>query len=653
MAKQPVSISDLRRKLFFEVCTSREELQSWLLTFLSLDFPDCTVDEESTSNPMQFIWECYDFMRTNEGPPEHVFAAGRGLSKTASASAIEFLALVHFRRQNVHYSALKAQSKLALKYLHKFCRIPELQGHFESKSTFEINLINLPPNSYTKKTDAFIAVVAATIEATNGYRANTVISDETDLTSRDVISEASLMGIPTADEHSFDPLTIYLSSRKTNDGPLQDRIDEAEKSPNDIRVHKVSWVDWMQKCLPETHGEPGVTAWVSRENLAIYWDEIPKSLGPVERTQLMERGVFEGCRTCPAFLVCQGRAPKQTSTSKYLKSIKFVGRELKKMTDPNKIIGQILNLKPETTGTVFNTFSRLRHVGTTVRAWEFVTGQQWDETDIVPTKQNLYYVAKNDGWKCLVGIDWGTRDSAVALTALYHPKAKRVLFLNMQTATGYANHLWAENYINTDATLFPPDLIAPDLADASSPTYFSKSGYTVRSKKPNRIETGVSQLNGLLFNPTDQSVNLMILDTTDLEYLVESFSKWRYKTDGQGRFVINSFDTDGEWTHPLDSARYLLDQYVKASVTITAGQSANRALVGPHLPTKDGSTGQLGVRMPDNFIQNHLVQNENVNPQAFDQATMYTQLKARGFDHLVGDYQPPVQEKKKARFKVY
>jgi len=820
MPKQVVNISELRRKLFFEVCDTQEELQSWLQTFLNLDFPDCTVDEESTSNPMQFVWECYNFMRTNKGPPEHVVAAGRGLSKTLGASAVEFLGLVHFRRQEVHFSALKAQSKLALKYLHKFCRIPELVGHFESKSAFEITLVKLPPNKFTSKPDAFIAVVAATIEATNGYRSNCIaatqqilalpplssqrkvqktagkwhrysaegiwkkfqkgevievatinentlhieakpvlyasrkvnleqvkvttesghsfcvtndhpiatsindnhtitytalnklslgdpillknlspdaitsgrllntltyekiteiapysvapsararwvydfhvqdnhnffcvrglvhncnVGDEIDLTNRDVISEASLMGIPTSDEHSFDPLTIYLSSRKTNDGPLQDRMDEAEKSPEDIRVHKISWVDWMQKCEPTTHGAFGPTVFINRENLQVHWDALPKSVSTVDQTQFMERKVYEGCRTCPALLVCQGRAPNQTSTSKYLKSIQFVGRELKKITDVNKIIGQILNYKPESSGIVFNTFARHRHVGDLRQAYTFITAQDW-QGDVLPTKQDLYSVAKRDGWKCLVGIDWGTRDPAIALTALYHAGAKRVLFLSLMYATGFANHLWAQYYLDNDATLYPPDLIAPDMADASSASYFSKSDFRVKSKKPQRIETGVSQINGLMFNPADQSCNLMVLDTPDLQYMIEAFSKWRYKTDGQGRFVINSFDTDGEFSHGLDSCRYLLDAYVKTPVAITSGLSTTPPPPQPEQASQIPTVGST--------VQKHLIAS-GVHPSAFDQAALFNQLKNSGLQHLVQEYTLPEPQKKKGRFKIY
>lgn len=49
----------LYRQVLFTPCESKEHLQDWIRMFLDLDFPDCTVDPESTSNPMDLLWEIY------------------------------------------------------------------------------------------------------------------------------------------------------------------------------------------------------------------------------------------------------------------------------------------------------------------------------------------------------------------------------------------------------------------------------------------------------------------------------------------------------------------------------------------------------------------------------------------------------------------
>jgi intein/homing endonuclease len=49
----------LFRRALFTPCGTREHLQDWIRTFLDLDLPDCTVDPESNSNPIDLIWELY------------------------------------------------------------------------------------------------------------------------------------------------------------------------------------------------------------------------------------------------------------------------------------------------------------------------------------------------------------------------------------------------------------------------------------------------------------------------------------------------------------------------------------------------------------------------------------------------------------------
>lgn len=49
----------LERQLLFKPCPTKEELQRWVVHFLGLDLPDCTVDESSNSNPLDFVWELY------------------------------------------------------------------------------------------------------------------------------------------------------------------------------------------------------------------------------------------------------------------------------------------------------------------------------------------------------------------------------------------------------------------------------------------------------------------------------------------------------------------------------------------------------------------------------------------------------------------
>jgi len=72
---------EMRKRLLFTICETKEELQQFIKTFLKLDLPDCTVDEMSTSNPMESVWQIYQTMKTNKGAHRVVVAASRKLNE--------------------------------------------------------------------------------------------------------------------------------------------------------------------------------------------------------------------------------------------------------------------------------------------------------------------------------------------------------------------------------------------------------------------------------------------------------------------------------------------------------------------------------------------------------------------------------------------
>ena len=53
------ALNQLYEEQFFAVCDTKPQLKKWIKTFLDIDLPDCTVDENSNSNQMDFIWDVY------------------------------------------------------------------------------------------------------------------------------------------------------------------------------------------------------------------------------------------------------------------------------------------------------------------------------------------------------------------------------------------------------------------------------------------------------------------------------------------------------------------------------------------------------------------------------------------------------------------
>lgn len=632
-------VLEKRRRYLFNICQSKEELHAFLKAFLKVDLPNYIVDENSTSSPMDFVWAVYDVMRTNVGPKEHAVAAARGTMKTLTSAIIHFLAMVHFRRSCVQISALKPQSRFCLQYLSKFLNIPELIEYFETHSAYEYMLNNLPANSFTSKPDAKVSVTAATIAAANGLRGSLLCRDETDLIKREILDEVSMVAEPTQCGNAFDPITVSLSSRKTNSGPIQDLIEKAELEENAgvIALHKWSLADFMKKCEPEYHGPKIHKAFINDDTLQIIWDEEEKENLSLASFRTIE--AYDKCKGCKAFLVCQTRSANQKSTAPGLRKISFVAGRISDVKDITKIKAQLLNLEPETTGLVFPLLSKGLHYKKPEDVFLFMSGQNWYEYANIniekgykkpPTKRDLYEYAQAKGWKINFGIDFGFTDPAVIVAVLYNRRTNHCVILHGRHSPGYSNSQWAETIKQNECLSLSPDMICPDMADASAHTYFAPDGYAVWRNKPKTIDQGVSQLRGLMWDPATQKSHFIIADfDEESKWIFECFSKWSHKKSVTGTFDMSSYEDD-EYTHPIDSVRYALEPFrvhIEARITASSAkpstdnvssvmQAVNKTYrdAGAHVPDIMGDAILQAYR--DAGLEKHIVDDPGVSKKA-------------------------------------
>lgn len=607
-----------RQMVFFEPCKTKEELQWFMKAFLNVDLPDRIIDEDSTSSPVDFIWDVYKCMLTGKGPTRHVVAAARNSAKTLAAVIVRFFGMVHFRRDGTHLAANLEQSKSASRYLNRFLSGPDIAPFVVKNNTREIELANLPANSYTKRNISVLQVAVATLGGVNSQRGSLNTRDELDLVPQTILSEASFQADPTQDEHMFDPIEINLSSRKSNSGPIQSLLDEAEdgKTPT-LQAHKWSNADWMKKCPSDiAQTDKPVNAWINVENLKTIWDiNDYNALAGAEQALMKEVRAYQGCVSCPAFIVCQGRSVNQTGTQKMLRTREFVATVLQSVKDPEKIIAQSLNWRPETSAVVFRVFNKRRHFLGAISAWywlfgEFYNPNKWPKerlieamssgkisilAEITPTKKAIYNKLIEDGWTVTYGIDWGySPDPAVCVVVAYHKRKKRAFILNTDQALNHSNDDWAE-YVKTEVyPLYPCEFVAPDIEDKGTPVHFRKRGMACLDKKPSRIETGVSQIRGLLWNVAEQRENFAILDDGDLgnnKWVAECFEKWTYLKTAMG-YQYGKFDTNSEYTHPLDAIRYALHPFIdvtEAKIAAKQPKTENQAIVAAASGNKEAA----------------------------------------------------------------
>jgi hypothetical protein len=450
----------------------------------------------------------------------------------------------------------------------------------------------------------------------NSQRGSLNSKDEVDLINPIILSESAFIADPTRDEHQFPPIEIYLSSRKSNSGPIQKMIDEFDKGETArMAVYKWSWVDWMKRCEPHVaKTDKPIKAWMNTENLQIAWDfKEMKAMSESESQLYQEISAYDGCKRCPAFIACQGRAVRQKSKSPMLRSVQFISDLISNAADASAIISQGLNWKPESSAVVFRLFNRRFHFMKAIEFYKWCIGSHYvpdgmtlediesviDSKDagdiamITPTKIQIYQALRKAGWKVHYGIDWGSVDPAVCLVVAYHRPSRRLAVLHTSSMTGYPNDDWAKFIHSSVWPLYPCDLVCPDMADINSPVYFGRLRMPCHDKKPTRIESGVSQIRSFLWNPATQSSHFSMLDDGDLglnKWVAECMEKWTYKKTVMG-YDFKHFE-DNEYTHPIDSMRYACDPWIadmKLSVSYAQPKSESHTEIAARMGDPDAA----------------------------------------------------------------
>lgn len=493
----------------------------------------------------------------------------------------------------------------------------------DKKCRFKAYQMTLEPNKitrivkYTEQGDQF--VYDFQVKDNHNFFANKYSSmnclffDEVDLIDRDILSESAMIADPSRDGKP--PIFVYLSSRKSASGPIQEKVDKAKDPKSMIELHTWSMVDFMKRCPPEIHlPDKPLKLYLHREDLDIKEKHEVTLLPPNIQNGYDEIQAFEGCRTCQAFVVCQARAPKQTQTDKkLLRDIAFVGTALRNTADAEKIAAQLLNLKPESAGTVYNRFLREKHCLNVDKAFEFAFGVPPPE-GIHYSKETFAKMLRINQWKLTCGVDFGWTDSATAVLVAYHKASEKVIVLHTEHSPGYSNPDWLA-YVKAHVfDLYAFDLLCPDTADASSPSVAARLGMPSRSKKPHKIETGVSWVRSKLWNPSKQNTTFCVIDDSYNEYFIDSMEKWQHLKTQMG-FDFTKFEDD-EFTHALDALRYAIDPFVVAAIaTMSVGQGSN--VIGIH--GRKADPGSMKSLLQEHYLQEYGldIDDEEKNKQSF------------------------------------
>ncbi len=622
---------ELRRYYLFRPCDTREELQQWLIAYLGLDLPDCIVDEDSNSTPLDMVWECYEKMRANNDPDfaRVLYYACRDGFKTLGAAAIEVLAVVHLQRSVAHMAAIKEQALKAQSYVKSFFRRPHLRDFVisDNETKTEIRRFynpvtkhNLTVSEYEalsadqqalhqemrqaltmySEREQYIKIIIATMQGANSEHVPLFIIDEVDVVSNPA-AYAEAQNIPSSSRGKR-ALTILTSTRKFAFGLVQDEINRAD----DTGLHIRHWnlIDITERCPPERHRPdlPRLTLYRSPDTLKTISPETFEGLTMKEKEAYVKADGFNGCGSCRLFATCKTRlATHQKSNSTFLNKIPDVINKFRAQRTVDMAKAQLMCWKPASTGLIYQRFDRTRHVLSPAQAYFKVFGEHPAQGNKLTKVEFLAAIADRDvQW--YGGMDFGMGHNFCFVNSF---KDGQRLFVTHCFSSPGLETPQAIEQLEPLREQFDP-VVYPDMADAQAIRAFRRASWKMRQwkKGAGSIAAGITAVQGKL-NPVmaDEPELYFVHDVDEdpgMALLVQRIQEYHWKLDAAGKPTAVPQDEDDD---EADALRYDVMNVFPMKGGLVAGHNdvttagENDAAAATGLTAANQSSG------PQNWVQ--------------------------------------------------
>jgi hypothetical protein len=598
------SEDDLKRKLLFVPCTSREQLHRWIQIYLGLDMPDCIVDPDSNSSPMHVIWEVYEAgMKTGKMPFSRILAyASRDSFKTLGASILEVLAIVHMRRSVAHMAAIEPQAQKAVQYVKDFLNRPYLREFVtqDNKRNIEIRRYSdkvsgfaltpkqweaLPSEGQRNQYDEiknYLQVVICTPRGANSAHVPFFVVDEVDLAEPKAYEEAKLIPAPYQGRH---PITLLTSTRKISYGLVQKEIDKQLDRRTGRRVLEVRhWniVDVTEACPAERHQpeKPKLPIYYSLKTLQAMREADYDLLSDEEQRTFQVKEGYEGCLSnCTLFAICQGRlATEQKSKSSLLKPIDHVIQQFFDVSI-NTAQAQLMCWKPSTEGLIYPNFDRGTHMMRPFEIATKITGEKYPESF---SKADLIMLMKSRDITFHSGMDFGFTHNFAVVTAAVD--GGNVYIIDVIAVPGIELmqkiELCKQKLSIYDVSIYADEAYPSDIKS------FSKAGFRIRGVKKDRgsVVGGIEIVRSKLMPARGKAQLYLLAGDEGTEILAQRMGQYHWKQDAGGNMTdIPDEKEDDE----CDAIRYLC-----MSLFSPKGKFMNPALTKEEQPQSNALQSQ-------------------------------------------------------------
>lgn len=166
-------------ELMFTPLNNSQEIKDWARSFLDLELPLEITDPESTSSPLDAIWQIYNTAKNNSGDvmPGAILLSCREGMKTISVAILELLLMLHFSLTIAHGAATETQSSVAVGYINDFIMKIEPLLEIAGWENITQNKRTIQYRTPDNKTP-FIKIVICTAKGMNSLHSSVLILDE-------------------------------------------------------------------------------------------------------------------------------------------------------------------------------------------------------------------------------------------------------------------------------------------------------------------------------------------------------------------------------------------------------------------------------------------------------------------------------------------
>jgi hypothetical protein len=545
-----------------------EDLKNWLLFFLDVDLADHTVSYFSTSNPLEMVWEIYNFCKDekNIDPFSIYYIAGRSSQKTLSAAVLQILLPLHFKRGIVHLGGTKQQSQRAYEYFKKFVNRKYIKQFIKEDPTQHKTVFSIGGE------DVEVEILSISPMSVQGPHQPVVSLDELGSLSPDKMKAYDdVSGIPVYTKTGQPWIKFGISSRHGKYTVIEEEYDKRDKSGVQFRFWTV--FENTQKCPESISGKKDIEMYIDPiQNLTVSEEDFVNT-PPEIASKLRKVQAKENCLTCPISGQCGGSLSRQTSTCRTLRPVQSVINQFKQAPSLEWWLSQSMSLTPSAEGLVFPKFKREIFEKTPKEIYEIFTGTYAPEG---LTEQMLIDYMIQQDVKRYAGLDHGYTHP-MAIVIIYEDSRNNAYIMASEERVGlepsqvmdFVKEMW-EKY---KFTAMYPDNEAPAMnAMIRKARLFSVIDDFVKS-----VQNGITLIRGKI-SPTVGTTKMFGLKGK-VNSLVDNFEKFHFKSGSDGEITdsVNDIFDDS-----IAALRYAAqNRWEKKGGIYSSGNNPNQAAPSP------------------------------------------------------------------------